>query len=419
MKKIFMLAFSLFCAASFAQDNKVNYDEKAVKPYTLPDLLTCKDGRKITNSADWEKFRRPEILADYTKIMYGELPAKAEDVVYEILSEKTDAVDNTAIRREIRLVFTGKNQKRFFFDMIYYIPKNVKGKVPVFVGLNFKGNHSIENDPTICLSGLNGLDDPLNDRGKRSYRFPLKTIISRGYAVATACYHDLFPDRADGWSQSCYKLFYDQFTTLPHEKHSAIGAWSWGISRMLDHLEKVPEIDSSRAAVFGHSRLGKTALWTGVNDTRFLLVCVNNAGEGGAALARRNFGETLYSMCFLRKAPGSFWFTSNLKPFAKNVRTLPFDQHMLMALVAPRSLAVHSATEDLWADPKGEYLSAFHAGAVYKLYGKEVLKSAEMPAPETAVGGDVSYFLRKGKHELLLADWLHYLDMADKVFKRK
>ncbi|MBE6378696.1 MAG: acetylxylan esterase [Lentisphaerae bacterium] len=418
MKKLSLLAAALFCSVLPAVENEVNYDESAVKPYTLPALLECKDGRKITTAAEWEKFRRPEILADYTRIMYGELPAKADDVVYELLSE-TEVLDNTAIRRELRLVFTGKTKNRFFFDMIYYIPKNAKGKVPVFIGLNFKGNHSIEADPTICFSGLNGLDDPLNERGKRSYRFPLKTIISRGYAIATACYHDLFPDRADGWSQSCYKLFYDQLKNPPHEKHTAIGAWSWGISRMLDYLEKLPEIDASRAAVFGHSRLGKTALWTGVNDTRFKLVCVNDAGEGGSALARRNFGETLYSMCFLRRAPGSWWFTSNLKPFAKAPHTLPFDQHMLMALAAPRSLAVHSATEDLWADPKGEYLSAYHAGEVYKLYGKSVLTSENMPAPETPAGGDVSYFLRTGKHDLLTADWLHYLDVADKTFKRK
>ena len=419
MKKLLMLAAAaIFSAAVNAAWDTVNYDESAVAPYVLPELLKCKDGRVVKNSQEWEKFRRPEILADYTKIMYGKYPADVESVEYEFLSEKTDAVENTAVRREIRLIFTGKNQKRFYFDMLLYLPKNAKGKVPVFVGLNFKGNHAIESDPTIGLSGLKGLDDPVSERGKRAHRFPLKTILSRGYAVATACYHDLFPDRADGWQQSCYTLFFtaEQLKNPPRADHTAIGAWSWGICRMLDYLEKLPETDTSRAAVFGHSRLGKTALWTGANDTRFKLVCVNDAGEGGSALIRRNFGETLYLMFSHRKKYGERWFSSNLKPFTKDVKTLPFDQHMLMALVAPRSLVIHSATEDLWADPKGEYLSAFHAGPVYKFYGNTVLGSEKMPEADKGTNGDISYLLRTGKHDLLLADWLHYLDAADRAF---
>ncbi len=403
-----------------------NYDESKVPSYTLPELLKCKNGKVVTTVKEWENIRRPEILADFEKFLYGKIPEKAEKVEYELLSEKKGAVNGKAIRREIRIYFTGKNQQKFHFDILLYLPEKASGKVPVFAGLNFKGNHAVENDPSLRLSGLKfdstpaGVAEAEKERGSRTHRFPLETIIDRGYALATACYHDIFPDRKDGWQDSIYTLFYSEEELIknpPHEKHTAIGAWSWGLRRIMDYLESVPEIDSGRAVVFGHSRLGKTSLWTGMNDLRFKLICSNDSGCGGAALNCRLFGETLYSMCFVRRAPGNFWFVSGLKPYAAKVDKLPFDQHMLIALAAPRAIAVHSATEDLWADPKGEYLSAYHAGKVFELYGKEPLKSAKMPSPETPVGSDVSYFLRTGKHDILLSDWQHYLDMADRLFK--
>ena len=180
---------------------------------------------------------------------------------------------------------------------------------------------------------------------------------------------------------------------------------------MLDMLETMPEIDTSRAAVFGHSRLGKTSLWTGAQDTRFKLVCVNDSGCGGAALNRRLYGETLYSMVEYNKI--GYWFCDYLCKHSLHPEELPFEQHQLISLVAPRAVSVHSATEDQWADPTSEYYSAYNAGKVYGLYGKTPLANPEPPAPDTPVGGDVSYFLRTGKHNLLPRDWMHYLDLAD------
>ena len=428
MKKLLLLpVLAVTCllhAADTANWQPV-YDESKVPAYTLPDPLTGKNGKKITTVQEWEKFRRPEILADFRKYLYGQDLPMAEKVEYQLLSEKRDALDGTAIRREVRLIFTGKNRRKFSFDILLYLPRAAKKPVPFFAGLNFKGNHTLEADKELHLTGLKITKTPdiaaaESDRGKRIYRFPLKTIISRGYAIATACYHDIFPDRKDGWQESVYTLFYtpEELKNPPHERYSAIGAWSWGIRRITDHLVTLPEIDASRGAVFGHSRLGKTSLWTGAVDQRFKLICVNDAGSGGTALTRRLYGETLYSMCFIRRAPGRWWFVSAIKEYADGkVHLLPFDQHLLVALAAPRSIAIHSATEDLWADPKGEYLSAYHAGKVFSLYGKTPLKSAVQPPPETPVGTDISYLLRTGKHDLLRSDWLHYLDMADRIFK--
>ena len=174
-------------------------------------------------------------------------------------------------------------------------------------------------------------------------------------------------------------------------------------------------IDGTKAAVFGHSRLGKASLWAGANDERFKLVCVNDSGCGGAALSRRLYGETLFSM-FERSRIG-YWFTDTLREKALHPEELPLDQHELIALIAPRAVSVHSATEDQWADPKGEYLAAYHAGPAFRLFRKTPLSSETPPAPETPAGSDVSYYYRTGQHDLLLADWLHYLAMADRVFK--
>ena len=169
--------------------------------------------------------------------------------------------------------------------------------------------------------------------------------------------------------------------------------------------------------MFGHSRLGKSSLWAGANDERFKLVCVNDSGCGGAALSRRLYGETLFSM-YHANSLGKWWFTDTLEAKAGHPELLPLDQHELISLIAPRAIAVHSATEDQWADPKGEYLSAWLAGPVFELFGKTPLTSETPPEPEHTVGTDVSYYCRIGKHDLLLSDWEHYLAMADRLFKR-
>jgi len=399
---------------------EVNYDESQMPAYTLPDVLLCQDGSKVGSVEEWQTKRRPELLQMFKDVMYGEIPPRPDRVRYELLSEKKDARNGKAVRREVRIHLEMNSGKSHSIDMLYYIPANAKGKVPVFVGLTFVGNHVITAEPDVRITGLAG-DTPEKqiDRGRgiQERRFPIDAILDRGYALATASYHDVFPDRLTGWETSIYELFFSGEELKRPKGYSCIGAWAWGISRMLDYLETVPEIDASKAAVYGHSRLGKTALWAGVTDERFKLVCVNDSGCGGAALSRRLYGETLFSMCNVHDI-GKYWFTETLPPKAGHPENLPLDQHELIALVAPRTVSVHSATEDQWADPKGEYLSAYYAGPVFKLFGKTPLASETPPEPEHAVGTDVSYYCRIGKHDLLLSDWNHYMDMADRIFNR-
>ncbi len=397
-----------------------NYEESLIPPYTLPEVLKCSDGSIVRTSAEWNGKRRPELLKLFRDVMYGAVPPMPDRVRYEVLSEKKNALGGLASRREIRIHFEMKNGRSHAADILLYIPAEAKGKVPVFVGLTFGGNHVVTLEPDVLMTGLNGKRDEsfLSERGAHVRRWPLEMILRRGYALAVASYHDFFPDYEDGWETGIYTLFFEKEELKNRPKnYSAIGAWAWGFSRMLDCLETVPEIDTEKAAVIGHSRLGKSSLWAGAQDERFKLVCVNDSGCGGAALSRRLYGETLFSM-YYKHSVGKWWFTDTLVTKVSDVGSLPLDQHELIALVAPRSVAVHSATEDQWADPKGEYLSACHAGGVYKLFGKQPLAEAPPPQPATPAGTDVSYYLRSGKHDLLQEDWQHYLDMADRSFAK-
>lgn len=416
---IIFFVLLLFTNFSYSQAvvEGVNYDESKVPNYVLPDALTCNDGTKVTDASTWENKRRPEVLEYFYSQEYGRTPKDIIKVSYKTLTKNKRALNGKATCEQVRFSFTnGKSTIEAI--LLMYIPNNRKGKLPVFVGYNFKGNASTSMDSTIFYSPsfyfFKSPDPLIWVRGNQKNRWPFEKIIDRGYAVVTMCYHDIFPDKPDMMEHSVSSLFpnYNPNSTAS-DGWQAIGVWAWGSSRIVDFLQTQKWVDLNKIAIIGHSRQGKAALWAGAQDTRFRVVISNDSGCGGAALFKRVYGENVYRITKIFPQ----WFCPAFNQYIKNEAKMPFDQHELIALIAPRFAYVASAKEDLWSDPKGEFLSAYNAGPVYKLYGLSGLDSDVMPPYNQPIMKDIGYHIRTGIHDVTDYDWEQYMNFCDIHFK--
>jgi hypothetical protein len=292
--------------------------------------------------------------------------------------------------------------------------------VPVTLSLNFTGNQAISADPKIKLPVLWNTRtherQPATDEMRgRAKDFSVDKFLDKGYGYATIYYQDIEPDFKGGYVHGIRPLFFKSGQTEPApDDWGAIGAWSYGLSRALDYLEKDKNVDAKRVAVMGHSRLGKTALWTGAIDPRFAMVLASCSGEGGASIARRNWGETVQDL--VRVFP--YWFAGNFAKYVDDVNRLPVDMHELIALNAPRPVYVTGAEEDQWADPKGEFLACVGAGPVYRLLGAQDLGTTEMPPLNQPIMHTLGFHYRTGKHEVTAFDWDQFLAFADMHLRR-
>lgn len=410
-----------FIAVSTAVLGQANYDEAKVPAYTLPNPLLAENGKQIKRASQWEKQRRPEILSLFEQHVYGKTLG-SDAVTYEVIAVDKRALGGLATRKEVAIYPTPDKSRPI--HVLIYLPNNRAGAAPVFMGLNYAGNQAVSADPGIRITtrwtryakepGFPEGYANEQSRGAFASRWPIELIISRGYGVVTAYYGDLQLDRPDvDTMNDSFHTWFAQQTGMKRDDGSwgAIGIWAWSLSKMMDYLETDGDVDSKRVAVVGHSRLGKTALWAAAQDQRFAMAISNNSGEGGAAIARRQYGERFADLN--RSFP--HWFNGNFKQFDGREDELPVDFHELLSLIAPRPLYVASASEDQWADPKGEYLSLYHAGPVYRLYKQETLQNAEPPAVgERRVVGRLGYHIRPGKHAITSYDWERYLDFADR-----
>ena len=394
-----------------------NFDEAKVPHYTLPDPLVSLDGRPVASAAQWKTQRRQEIVALFEDNMYGRSPAPPADLHFEIMEHDRPALDGSALRTQVRIHLSADETSHPLSLLIYRPPSDAP--VPVFLGLNSRGNQTVLDDPQIELGTRWSPDQPPQaaserSRGRNGRQFPVATLINRGYALATMCAADVDPDFDDGFLNGVHGLLDDQTgASRPDNAWGTIAAWAWGLSRALDYIETDGTLDARRVAVFGHSRLGKAALWAGARDERFAMTISNNSGGGGAALARRRFGETIAATC--RAFP--HWFCANYREYAGREDEFPVDQHLLISLLAPRLVYVASAEEDRWADPKGEYLAARHAAPVYALLGVPGLVHRSRSPPEVGRplhDGRIGYHIRSGTHGLSAFDWRMYLAYADR-----
>jgi hypothetical protein len=345
------------------------------------------------------------VYALFEKNLYGRMPGQVIPVTYTTAGVgTTEAVDTgalggVAIKKVVTIHFSATDTAARL-HLVLYLPKGAagvgrarkaagrmrQGGVPVFVGYSFTPCSTVEG----------------------SSQWPLKEILGRGYGVAVAWYGDIEPDRADGWQTGIRTRLAVALHIEPYE-WSAMGAWAWGLERMADYLVTDPLVDPRRLIVIGHSRLGKAAVWAGASDKRFALVVSNESGEGGAALGKRDYGETV--AIINDKFP--WWFVPAYKQYGSNTAAMPFDQYMLLGLIAPRPLYVASAIGDQWSDPKGEFLSAHLAGSVYRLYHEDGIEQDTLPPLEHPVGTFIRYHIRNGKHDITLYDWQRYMDFAD------
>jgi hypothetical protein len=419
------LAF-ISCVGAQNTSHGRNYEEAKVRPYTVPDPLLKPDGSRVRDAEDWEFWRRADVLRDFQDLMYGHTPELPVRLRPKIIARRRDAVCGLAMRTIVDLeLFDDPAAPQI--QLMLYLPNNAAGPVPVFLGLSFYGNASVEKDPSIPLTkdwmrphnSPAVIDNRATDaiRGLYTSRWPLELVLQRGYGVATFYYGEVEPDHLEGWRGGIrgYALKRAGRKQLRPDDWGALGAWAWGLSRALDYLETVPAVDAMRVVVFGHSRLGKAALWAGAQDQRFAMVISNNSGEGGASLARRNFGENIaYSI-----AHASWRYCNRFREYINREKELPFDQHMLLGLIAPRPVYIASATEDLLSDPKGEFVTAAHAETIYRLFCKQGVGTLDWPSPDSPIGFSVGYHLRSGKHDITAYDWECYLDFADQHFERR
>lgn len=423
VRPAYLLFASVFFASCFdlsvsQQPPATNYDETKVGTYTLPDPLVFNDGKPVRTANDWLKRRRAEVLKLFAENIFGHNPPAPKAINYEVFDTDRNALGGKAIRKQVTIYFSPKKDGPKA-DVLIYVPNGARKPVPVILALNFSGNQAASTEKAIKLGTMwdpkthEKMQAPEDSRGRASA--DTEKILARGYAYGSVCYTDIEPDFKGGRANGIRPLFFKAGQAEPAANEwGAIGAWSYGLSRIMDYLEKDRDVDAKRVALIGHSRLGKTALWAGATDQRFAMVISSCSGEGGASLSRRNYGETIANLT--DRFP--YWFCANYQKYASHADQLPIDMHELIALIAPRPVYITGGETDRWADPKGEFLACVAAGPVYRLLKLDDLGTNEMPVLDQPIMHSIAYHIHTGGHAITPFDWDQFLKFADLHLRR-
>ena len=360
-----------------------NYDEAKVGTYTLPDPLTSADGKRVTSAEAWTKQRRPELIRIYEAEIWGRIPANTLKMSW--VGFPVETPPGVVVKRSVGTIGTAPNAPKI--NLKVALPAGAGKPVPVILLVQFGGGGAPIPDPPVASE-----------------------ILARGWGYATIGYNDIQPDKADAFDQGVIGA---TGKSPAADEWGDVSAWAWGVSRVIDHLSTDKAIDPARIAVHGHSRIGKTALWASALDPRIAAVYASCPGEMGAALSRRDYGETVDDMA--QRFP--YWFDRNFQKWVGRWNEMPVDAHTLIALSAPRPVFVTGGSEDQWADPVGEFKALVAAGPVYRLLGKKDLGTTDLPALDTPqISGDLGWYYHKGPHAATVEDWKVFLQFLDKYF---
>ena len=394
----------------------VNYTESLAGTYTLPDALVLLNGKPVKDTKTWTEKRRPEIVRLFEENQYGRMPGRPSDMSFDVYDKGTPAYDGRAIRRQVTIYFS-KDKAGPKMDLLLYLPADAKGPVPVLLNAGFSANSNAVDDPGVKVGEIWGRDQKRvpATQGRGFGKLNVPAFVKEGFGVATVYYGDIDPDFLGGVTLGVRKLYLKPGQEKPAaDEWGAVSAWAWGLSRALDYLVSDKGVDAKRVALTGVSRLGKTVMWAGAHDERFAMVIASCSGEGGAALSRRNYGETIAHLVASGRYP--YQFAENYGKYAAHPETSPVDANLLVALIAPRPLLLQTGNTDKWSDPKGEFLAAKAAEPVYRLFGKQGLGVDEVPPAGQAVLHDMGYLMHAGGHGMVPSDWDVYLQFMKMHF---
>lgn len=374
--------------------SEFNYFEEKVPAYKLPEVLVSLEGKKVNDVQMWEESRRNEILELFRTNVYGRVPSTEYTKSFKLINEDKNAMGGDATLRQVDITIES-NGNSLDIHLTLFIPNKVAKPVPAFLLIDNRGPQN--TDP---------------ERKVKSEFWPAEEVIARGYAIAVFSNADVDPDNFDDFKNGIHGLL-DRGERKP-DSWGTIAAWAWGASRCMDYFETDKDINIKKVAVVGHSRGGKTALWAAAEDKRFAMAVSNESGCGGAALARRKYGETISRI----NSAFPHWFCLNYRKWSDNEDSMPVDMHMLIALIAPRAVYVTSASEDLWADPRGSYLSLYYSIPVFQFYDRNSILPDKMPPlNRQVIGVRLAYHIRDGAHNMLLKDWNWFMDFGVTILK--